>query len=456
MSFLRLPFSMASLTCAALLALTSAGTLAQGLRSSPSLSLPRALDNSQRSADFIVAVVNSEPITNNEVRSRMLQIEQQLSGRGAPIPPRAELASNVLERLISERAQVQLARDSGIRVDDSAVDLAIQNVARQNQLSVQQLRQRLREDGIDFNSFRNNLRDELLLTRVREREVEPRVKITDAELDQFVREQRDGGDASGNVELHLAQILIAVPEGATPSQIAPLQAKAQRALERARAGEDFAVLARELSDSPDKSNGGQLGLRSADRYPDLFVDATQNLRTGGLAGPVRSGAGFHVLKVIEKRQVGWANLTLTQTRARHILLRLNAQLSETAAVERLTQLRQRLAAGADFAAAARDNSQDGSAREGGDLGWANPGQFVPEFEEAMNALAPGQISQPLVSRFGVHLIQVQERRNRQLNEREQREAARGALREKKLDEAYLVWAQEVRSRAYVELRENAQ
>jgi peptidyl-prolyl cis-trans isomerase SurA len=456
MSFLRFSFSITSITCAALLALVSGASVAQSLRSSPSLGLPRAPDNSQRSADFIVAVVNSEPITNNEVRSRMLQIEQQLSGRGTPIPPRAELANSVLERLISERAQVQLARDSGIRVDDSAIDLAIQNVARQNQLTVQQLRQRLREDGIDFNNFRNNLRDELLLTRVREREIEPRVKITDAELDQFIREQREASNATGSVSLHLAQILIAVPEGLTPSQIAPLQAKAQRALERARAGEDFALLARELSDSPDRSNGGQLGLRSADRYPDLFVQATQNLSTGGLAGPVRSGAGFHVLKVIEKTQAGVTNLTLTQTRARHILLRLNAQLSESAAIERLSQLRQRLTSGGDFAAAARENSQDGSAREGGDLGWASPGQFVPEFEEVMNALAPGQISQPVVSRFGVHLIQVQERRNRQLSEREQREAARGALREKKLDEAYLLWAQEVRSRAYVELRENVQ
>ncbi len=456
MSDSRFSSSFTSLTCAALLALASFSSLAQTLRSSPGLSLPRpGLDSSQRSADFIVAVVNNEPITNNEVRSRMLQVEQQLSARGAPIPPREQLSREVLERLISERAQVQLARDSGLRVDDAAIDGAIQNVARQNQLSVAQLRQRLREDGIDFNSFRNNLRDELLLTRIREREVEPRVKISDADLSQFIREQRDNPSAS-TVEINLSQILIAVPEGATDAQLAPLQAKAQRALERARAGEDFAQLARELSDAPDRSNGGQLGLRSTDRYPELFVNAAQNLRTGGLAGPVRSGAGFHVLKVIEKRQAGLDTLTLTQTRARHILLRLNAQLTESAAVQRLTQLRQRLVAGGDFAAAARENSQDGSAREGGDLGWANPGQFVPEFEEAMNALAPGQISEPLVSRFGVHLIQVQERRNRQLSEREQREAARAALRDKKLDEAYLVWAQEVRARAYVELREPLQ
>ncbi len=429
---------------------------AQGLRTSPNLNLGRAAqDTSQRSADFIVAIVNSEPITNQEVRNRMLQLEQQLSARGGALPPRQELFAQVLERLISERVQIQLARDNGIRVDAQAIDNAVQNIARQNQLSMEQFRQRMKDDGIDINALRNNLRDDILLQRVREREVEPRVRITEPELDAFIREQRD--TPAGEVDINIAQILVAVPENASETQIAALAAKAQRAFERAKAGEDFAVLAREFSDAPGaRDNGGQMGLRSADRYPGLFVEATQNLAAGGLAAPVRSGAGFHVLKVIEKRQQGMGNLVVPQTRARHILLRTGAQLTESVARERLADLRKRIAAGLDFATAAKDNSQDGSAKEGGDLGWAVLGQFVPEFEEVMNSLAPGQISEPLVSRFGVHLIQVQERRERKMSDREQRDAARGALREKKLDEAFLTWAQDLRARAYVELREQPQ
>ena len=453
---LRAKSQKSALTCVAIAWMSVGLTVsAQTLRSSPNLNLGRATqDTSQRSADFIVAIVNSEPITNQEVRSRMLQIEQQLNARGGAVPPRQELFPQVLERLIVERTQIQLARDSGMRIESEAIDGAVLNIARQNQLSIEQLRARLREEGIDINTLRNNLRDEMLLQRVREREVEPKVRITDAELDAFVREQRDA--PGGEIEINIGQILVAVPENASESQIAPLAAKAQRAFERAKAGEDFALLARELSDSADRASGGQLGLRTADRYPSLFVEATQNLAIGGVAAPVRSGAGFHVLKVLDKRQQGLASLVVPQTRARHILLRTGAQLTQSAARERLSELRKRIAAGLDFATAARDNSQDGSAREGGDLGWAVPGQFVPEFEEVMNALALGEVSEPLTSRFGVHLIQVQERRERKMDEREQREAARAALREKKLDEAFLTWAQDIRARAYVELRERPQ
>lgn len=425
---------------------------AQGLRVTPSLNLGvGAQDARQRSADYIVAIVNSEPITNQQVRNRLVQIEQQYSARGAALPPRQELYSQVLERLISERTQIQLARDSGIRIDDQTIDGAILNIARQNQLSVDQLQVRIREDGLDMSTLRNGLRDELLLQRVREREVEPRVRITENDLDAFIREQRDA--PTGDLEVNIAQILVAIPDNATEAQVVPLFAKAQRAFERARAGEDFAALARELSDSADRSAGGQLGLRSLDRYPSLFVEATQNLPVGGVAAPVRSGAGFHVLKLLDKRQPGLDSLTVQQTRARHILLRTGPQLSESTARERLNELRRRVIGGLDFGTAARENSQDGSARDGGDLGWAVQGQFVPEFEDVMNSLALGQVSEPVTTRFGVHLIQVQERRERKMNEREQREAARAALREKKLDEAFVTWAQELRSRAYVEFRE---
>lgn len=431
---------------------------AQGLRVSPQLggSRPaaRANDNTPRSADYIVAVVNSEPITNNEVRSRMVRFEQQLTQQGTPMPPRPELARQVLERLIGEKAQLQLARETGVKVDEVTLDQAEQNVARQNQIDVAELRRRIVADGGTLAQFREDLRNQLLLTRLRDRELEARARVSDLEIDQYIREQQGSADASA-VELNLAQILIAVPEGATVPQVGALQARAQRVLDRARAGEDFAKLAREFSEaSGAAASGGIVGLRSADRYPPLFVEATQSLREGGLSNVVRSGAGFHVLKVVEKRQGGMPGANVVQSHARHILLRPGPELTEAAARERLSAFKKRIEAGqADFALLARENSQDASSGNGGDLGWTNPGVFVPEFEDTMNALSPGQVSEPVVSRFGVHLIQLLERREAALSQREQRDLARGAMREKKLDEAYASWAQDVRGRAYVEYRE---
>ncbi|MGH6640610.1 MAG: peptidylprolyl isomerase, partial [Polaromonas sp.] len=372
------------------------------------------------------------------------------------LPPRSELVRQVLERLISDKAQLQMARASGVRVDDNAVEAAVQTVARQNQITLDELRRRLKADGIDYSQFRSELRDELLVSRLRQREVEPRVTVTEQDVDQFLRDQ-EGSTELSSLALNLAEILVAVPENATPEQVAALQAKAQQVLDRARSGADFAALANEFSGSPTRSTGGQMGLRGADRYPPLFVEATQSLRAGGLAGPVRSGAGFHILKVVEKRQAGMPDAAITQTHARHILLRLTPQQNEEAAIEKLTGFKRRILAGqADFAALARESSEDGSAKEGGDLGWTNPGMFVPEFEKVMNGLAPNQISEPLVSRFGVHLVQVLERRETQLSQRDQREMARNVLREKKQNEAYVLWAQEIRGRAYVEYREAPQ
>ncbi|MCJ0765717.1 peptidylprolyl isomerase [Variovorax terrae] len=438
------------------------GAQAQGLRASPQLGISPgslrapATANVQRQADYIVAVVNSEPITNNEVRTRLLRLEQQMAQQGRPMPPREELARQVLERLISERAQLQMAREAGIRIDEAQVDQAEQNVARQNQVDVAELRRRLAQDGIPLSQLRDDLRNQLLLSRLREREVEPRVRVTDQEVDQFISERQDQADPAA-LEINLAHILVAVPDNASEAQVAPLQAKAQQIAARARAGEDFSALARQFSDAPEGRSGGLLGLRGVDRYPTLFVDATQSLREGGIAGPLRSGAGFHILKVVEKRQAGMPGVSVTQSHARHILLRVGPQLSQATALARLADFKKRIEAGqADFATLARENSQDGSAREGGDLGWANPGMFVPEFEEVMNSLTPGEISNPLVSRFGVHLIQLLERRDVTLSQREQREIARNMVREKKLDEAFADWAREVRGRAYVEYREPPQ
>ena len=449
----------AMLAILALQTFTMPQTQAQGLRplDAQNIATPRAAAvrteaATQRAADFIVAIVNTEPITNAEVRQEAQRLAPQLAQSRQGRPSDAELARLVLERMINERAQLQLAKETGIRVDDLAVDQAEQNVATQNQIDVAALRKRLAADGIGLAPYREQLRDQLILIRVREREVDSRVKVSDLEVDQFLREQASASDA--NTELNLGQILIAVPENASADDLAKLQTKAEAALARARTNEDFGQLAQELSNAADRSKGGQMGLRSADRYPPLFLDAVQNLSVGGVSTLVRSGAGFHILKVLEKRAAG---MTVDQTRARHILLRPSAQLTEAQARDRLADYKRRIEARqSDFAQLARENSQDGSAAQGGDLGWASHGQFVPEFEQAMASLAPGQIAAPLVSRFGVHLIQVMERRTSTLSLRDQQEVVRNQLRQKKLEEAFITWAQEVRGRAYVEKRETPQ
>ena len=412
-----------------------------------------AAGQSQRAssaADFIVAVVNSTPITNVELQLRLLRVQQQLSLQGN-VPPRSQLLREVLERLILERAQLQLARELGVTPDDAAVEQAVDNVALQNQVSLEELKRRLSADGVDYARFRADVRDELTLVRLREREVDSRVKVSEQEIDQFFRDRQAQAGAEPE-RIQLAQILVAVPESATADQVRALQAKAQRALDRVRAGEPFAGVAAEVSDAADRAAGGDLGLRPVDRLPSLFVDAVRDLQDGALAGPLRSGAGFHVLQLV-KRSRDAAALTVNQTRARHILFKSGPKFNEAQATAKLLDFKRLIVAGqADFAALARDNSEDGSAKDGGDLGWTSTGMFVPEFEQVMNQLAPGQIADPLVSRFGVHLLQVMARREAPLSEREQRELARNLVREKKIEEAFILWQQEVRGRAYVEFR----
>ncbi|MCI4441244.1 MAG: peptidylprolyl isomerase [Tibeticola sp.] len=458
--------ALTALLCVGLLAPTL-GT-AQGLRLKPGTSastlapaaaaatLPPAVRGPQP-ADFIVAVVNDEPITNREVQRAVEQLQAQLAARGGPQPDRATLEREVLERLISDRAHLQLAAEQGIKVDDTAVDQAEQNVARQNGLSVEQLHRELERRGVSLREFRENLRRQIILTRLREREVASRLQVTEADVDEFIASLQAAQDGAPEL-VNLGHILVAVPEQASPQQVEALRQRALELAQRARQGEDFAALARQFSQSPEgRESGGMLGLRPLDRYPELFVEAIRGAAPGAVVGPIRSGAGFHILKVLERRVPDALPTQVTQTHARHILLRPGPKLSEAQARERLAELRARVLRGqADFAALAREYSQDGSAREGGDLGWASPGQFVPEFEEALAQLAPGEISPPVVSRFGVHLIQLLERREKTLTPQEQREIARNLAREKKLEEAYERWARDVRARAYVELREPPQ
>ena len=423
---------------------------------SPNAAPVKATTAPIRQADFIVAVVNSEPITNRDVQVLRQRLANEATARGGSKPDANELTRLAIEQLINEKAQLQQARDAGIKIEDEAIDQAELNVAASNQLTREEMHKRLAQDGIALSTFREQLRTQLTLSRLREREIEGRVRVSDLDVEQFLREQLKTQAAQLPPELNLGMILIAVPENSSESETKALSERAADIARRARGGENFAELAKSFSQTTDRgANGGNMGLRPTDRYPELFVNATRSLNAGEVAAPVRSAAGFHVLKVIERRQAN--TLLITQTRARHILLRPSAQMSQAQAVAKLNEVRQAVVSGkADFAAVARQMSQDGSAQQGGDLGWANPGMFVPEFEQVMNRLRPGQVAEPLVSRFGVHLIEVTDRRNAPMSEQEQRTMARNALREKKLDEAYAAWVQDIRGRAYVEMREPPQ
>ena len=408
-----------------------------------------------READFIVAVVNTEPVTNNEVRARIARAQRQLAERGGPQPPADVLRKEMLERLIAERAQLQYARETGLKVDDGALAQAELSIARQNQLAtVEQLYQRIQQEGIAVQDFRDDVRNQVLLARLREREIEPKLKVTDADIDAFIREQT--GVRAGGMDLNMAMILVATPERANAAELARLQARADEVARRAKGGEDFAKLAAEFSDANNRGrDGGVLGLLPADKYPELFQRSVQRARVGEVVGPVRSGAGFHVLKLLERKQNNdLPDVKIPQTHVQHILLKTGPSQSEQVARERAADFKRRIQSGqATFEQLARQYSQDDSAKEGGDLGWAAPGQFVPEFEQAMNNLNDGQVSDPVVSRFGVHLIRVDGRREQVLTSAEQRQLARNMLREKKAQEAFETWAREVRGRAYVEYRD---
>jgi len=421
--------------------------------SKPEPAIPPSVVSAQvpKALDFIVAVVDNEPITNLDVN----RLAAMADPAAAKINRNA-LLMEVTETLIDEAAQLGVARQSGLQVSPEELDAAVASTAQRNQLSVEDMRQRLQVQGISWEQYRGQIRRQILLQRVREREVTGRIKIQDFEVDAFLRESKLT-QAGANADIHIAHILIAVPEKASADDVAKLMTKADEAMTRLKAGEDFGKLAAQVSQAPDRASGGQLGLRSPDRYPPLFADAVKTLAVGAVTGPVRSGAGFHILKLLERRSTDSLPTTITQTRARHILLRPGGKLSQDAARAQLATFKKQIETGlANFEDLARVHSQDGSAEQGGDLGWANPGMMVPEFEVTMNNLSPGQIADPLVSRFGVHLVQVLERREAPLSLRDQQDLARNILRERKFDQAYKTWESEVRGRAYVEYRETPQ
>ena len=410
--------------------------------------------NELRPGDYIIAVVNQELVTAVEVEMRLARAQEEAKRSGARLPPEAELRRQVLDALVEERVIVTYARDSGMKVDDVDVDRAVQNVAAQNQLTLDQLRERIKRDGLDYPRLRANLRDQIMVERLREREVGQRIRITDGDVDKLLEQQR--ASVSADIELNIAQILVSVPEGASEAETAARRARAEQALNRIKAGEAFDAVAREVSEDGNRQKGGELGLKPSSRLPDPFVEAVRGLQPGQVAPALlRTGAGFHALKLLERKDA--AAIRVTQTRARHILLRPSAQLSAETAARRLADYRRQIESGArSFEDVARQYSEDGSAPQGGDLGWGPPGAMVPEFEEAMDKLQPGAISPPVVSRFGVHLVQVLERRQVALDAKQVREQARNVLREQKFDEAYAEWAKDLRARAYIEMREPPQ
>ena len=413
---------------------------------------PKSVANAGR--DFIVAVVDTSPITNHDVNQRVQQTKQQARQQDrsqSQVTPSLQVA---LEKLITEKALLQHAIEQGIDIDVNTLNQALERTAAQNQLSVEAFRTKLTAEGTSWLRFQQTIKEQLILQRLAERNVPARIRVSDAEIDAVMRE-RMNARSNINPNIELAHILIAVPEQATAAQVGVLQARAQNTLQRLLAGENFADVAKEVSNSSEKDQGGRMGMRPMDRFPSLFVQAIQNLSTGDLSPVFRSGAGFHILKLVAKQSS--QTMTITETRARHILLRPSGQLSQNAARAKLANFKRELEAGrADFAKLAREHSQDGSAENGGDLGWVAPGVFVPEFEEAMDKLQLNQISDPLVSRFGVHLIQVLARRDAPISERELRESARNLVRQRKYDETYEQWAQEVRGRAYIEYRDPPQ
>lgn len=400
--------------------------------------------------DRIVAVVGKDVVTLSELSERRALAEQQLRRQGTALPDRSQLERQILERLIMDKAQLQLARDNGIRVEEIQLDRAIERIAEQNSLTLPGFRQALEKDGISFEKFREEVRQQIQLQRLREREVDDRVEVSDSEIDRHLDEAKAAGSARS--EFNLLHVLVRLPEQASPELIAQARAKADKARGEAAGGADFGKVAASYSDAPDALQGGQMGWRPENRLPEVFAEAVKSMRPGDVSPVLRSPGGFHVLKLLERRGAEDTG-TVEQTRARHILIRASDVVSEAEARRRLSDLRERVVTGgADFGALARQHSEDGSANRGGDLDWLLPGDTVPEFERAMQGLKPNEVSPPVKSPFGWHLIQVMERRAAGVTQDRRRIQARQAIKERKADEAFQDWLRLLRDRTYVEIR----
>ncbi len=399
--------------------------------------------------DRIVAIVNNEVITLNDLNGRMAIVVKQLQAQSTQLPPQDALRKQLLERMINDMVQLQEAKETGIRVDDATLDKALQRIADENNLSMTEFRRRLEQDGVSWQKFREEVRGEVIMSRLREREVESGINVTEAEVDtQLSLEARE---ATTDREFRLAHILVLVPEQATSAQIETRRKRALQALGELRKGAEFAQISAQYSDAPDALQGGNLGWRPSGRLPAIFLDALTPLKAGETTDILRSANGFHIVKLLDKRGVS-AQPTIQQTHVRHILIKSKEGVTDTDAKERLARLRERVIGGANFAELAKVHSDDPSNSKGGDLGWISPGDTVPEFERAMNQLRDNEISAPVQSTFGWHLVQVIERRTEGVTVERKRAAARNTIRARKADEAYQDWLRQTRDRAFVEFR----
>lgn len=398
--------------------------------------------------DHIVAVINDEVITRQELASRYQEVVRNLSRQNTPLPPRAVLEKQLLERMVTELALQQHARSTGIRVDPTQVERALQRIAAQNKLDMAGLAAALEKEGQSLDSMRTTVRNEILVARARERDVENRIAVSDAEIEGYLQTQAQQGTET---EYNFSHILVTVPENASPEQIQARRARAENILAELARGTDFAQLSASFSDAPNALQGGAIGWRASGKMPALFVDALKSLQPGQIAPLQRSSNGFHILKLVDKRGLDTTH-SVTQTHARHILVKTSEITSEADARNRLLQLKERIDNGVRFDELARLHSEDASAAKGGDLGWINPGDTVPDFEKALNALRPGEVSGPVQSPFGWHLIQVLERRDQDITQERQKLMARQAIRERKAEEAFQDWVRQIRDSAYVELR----
>ena len=398
--------------------------------------------------DRIVVVVNDDVITESELNQRLRETRKQLELEKISAPPDAALRKQLLERMVLERLQLQLAAQSGIRISESDVDRAFETVAQRNKLSAEEFRKALAQRGMDVTAYRNQLRDQLTIQQLLEREINNRVTVTDNEVENFLENPQSRADM--DMAYQLSHILIGIPEAASPEAIQAARKRAEDVHRQLAGGANFEQTAVSQSQGADALKGGNLGWKKAGELPELFLAALKNMTAGGISDILRSPNGFHILKLNNKRGDSQAE-AVTQTHVRHILLRPSEILSLEEARHKLLGLRERIEGGDDFAALARAHSDDtGSAASGGDLGWANPGQMVPEFEKAMNALKPNQLSQPVRTSFGLHLIQVLDRRSHDVTQEREFAAARQQIHARKADERYEQWARQLRNEAFVE------
>jgi len=399
--------------------------------------------------DWIVAVVNEEAISYSELQKEINTLEVELKQRKTQLPPRKEFEKQVLEHLILNRLQLQLADKTGIKVDDSTLNSAVSKIAEQNGMKLEVLQQTLEQDGLHFEDFRKRVREEVMIQRLQQRQISNSVTVTDREVDNFLTSQAKQTNSEN--EYHLLHILIAVPEGASPEIIATKKAKAEKLLKSLQEGADFKQTAISNSDGRQAFEGGELGWKKIGEIPSLFSEVIPTMQAGEIKGLLKNSSGFNIVKLVEIR--GGQQLVISQTKARHILIKTNEVVSDAEAESRLLQLKERIEAGQPFEELAAARSEDSaSAKDGGDLGWLSPGQAVPEFEEAIQNLPIGKLSQPFKTRYGWHLVKVEERRNYDNTQEAERSQATRQIRQRKIEEELQNWLRQLRDEAYVENR----